>query len=414
MPSQETSKVTVEAQYVDTYGTDGKRLFRDTFSKNGKVVNLSRVSNSTPKFRQRQKQGTLPSNPFTFDKNEIEYGHGAWITRYPKSNGGLIYKSSVGNVNGLYGIGSNTGQVAIVTTALAASMDAAARNKLRLKLKDQKVNLAQAFAERAMTADLIATTASRIAKAYSNLRKGNFPGAAEALGVHAASRATRRYRKNFERSQSKAAAGGWLELQYGWMPLLNDVYGSAEFLANKQYPAIRGRVVAVEQVDLPLDTNSDQEQFIVTNHATTKYVVRYVVYASTSSVALQTTAQAGITNPALLAWELLPYSFVADWFLPIGNWISSWDATLGLDFEKGSKTIFEQRSAEVSIVGTKKPDVSGYTYDGTWSHSRSTRTLVTRTVLSSFPMPGLPSFKNPVSLTHAANAIALVRQVFRR
>lgn len=43
----------------------------------------------------------------------------------------------------------------------------------------------------------------------------------------------------------------------------------------------------------------------------------------------------GLLNPLSVAWELMPLSFVADWFLPIGSYLSGFDANLRFDVTSG-------------------------------------------------------------------------------
>lgn len=40
--------------------------------------------------------------------------------------------------------------------------------------------------------------------------------------------------------------------------------------------------------------------------------------------------QLGLTNPAEVAWEVVPFSFVIDWFIPVGNFLSSLDSLVGV------------------------------------------------------------------------------------
>ena len=47
------------------------------------------------------------------------------------------------------------------------------------------------------------------------------------------------------------------------------------------------------------------------------------------------------------------------------------------------------------------------------SYSRQV-VLLDRVKLNAFPTLSFPSFKNPLSLTHASNALALVMSVFKR
>jgi hypothetical protein len=113
----------------------------------------------------------------------------------------------------------------------ASSIDRKARDKLLENLKDQKVNLAQAFVEREETVKTVASTAKTIASVLTNLHKGNFSGAAKALGIKPPKRGQRKFLKEYANDTANAVGNGWLALQYGWKPLLNDVYGAAETLA---------------------------------------------------------------------------------------------------------------------------------------------------------------------------------------
>jgi len=48
----------------------------------------------------------------------------------------------------------------------------------------------------------------------------------------------------------------------------------------------------------------------------------------------------GLLDPLSLAWELLPLSFVVDWFTGVGNFLDSWTRPLGLAFLDGYKTLY--------------------------------------------------------------------------
>jgi hypothetical protein len=285
--------------------------------------------------------------------------------------------------------------------------------KLRNKVKDQKVNLVQAYAERAQTANLIAVTAARIAASVTSLRHGDFRRAADALGIKAPKRARKRFAKAYAKNQSKAISNGWLELQYGWSPLLGDVYGSCELLAQKITREVANKATAQHSVLMEdVVTSNVINDGRLTTERRCEYTVKYTVYFSSSSDALHTLAQVGITNPALIAWELMPWSFVVDWFTPIGNYLQSLDATLGLKFHKGCRTIF-MRQFNYGISRYDKStkvtrNIEGVA-EGTWR-----KTTCVRQILTDFPVASFPSFKNPLSFTHAANAIALLRLNFKR
>ena len=52
----------------------------------------------------------------------------------------------------------------------------------------------------------------------------------------------------------------------------------------------------------------------------------------------------GLANPALVAWELVPFSFVIDWVLPIGSWLTATGPLLGVNVEQVFTTYFSESS----------------------------------------------------------------------
>lgn len=285
--------------------------------------------------------------------------------------------------------------------------------KLLLKIKDQSVNLAQAFAERHQTTNLFATTARRLATAAFMLRKGNWAEASRHLGYDL-TRGQRRRLANtailHSNDQRALLAQSWLELQYGWRPLVDDVFGSVQAIAKAN---IEGGLVLSQSVSVRPDPRVYTRQNIFIRYPALYGVNEWidgvrtvsaktrtkVWYRSRSNTLASSLADVGITNPAVLVWELLPYSFVVDWFLPVGNWLNTFDATVGQEFIAGyTATEYQYRDTMTGRHGYRV--VSSQTY--------------TRTPLTGFPRPPIPSFKNPIGFEHVANATALLELAFMR
>lgn len=376
------------------------------------VHSVTRVSTRTPNFRKRDPKTSLPMNYFSFTRKDEVKMFSSYRQIQNDYGDGMSYS------------GVFTGSVGEPPTPDAnemARLQSLAKSRLFSKLKDGKINLAQAYAERKQTANLIASTATRIAGCMTSLRKGNLVQAADHLGIKASKRAARRYRYGFHRDQQKAVANQWLELQYGWKPLLQDVYGAAELLAQHAFREIQGRAVGSATARYKSSSTSEMlGQFPnssggrdkVTNWIETQMTCKYVCWYSVDNELQRTVAQVGISNPALLAWELLPWSFVVDWFIPIGNYLESLDATSGMKFNRGCFTTFFRGTSQTVRTGTGQ-FVSYVRALGTTTGSVSLIQCV-RTPLGSFPAASLPQFKNPLSFTHAANAIALLRSTFKR
>lgn len=259
--------------------------------------------------------------------------------------------------------------------------------RLRAKIKEQNVNLAQALAEYRQTADLFSSAAKDIYKAFRSLRSGR------------ALRDIASFVKQPRDRHERNIANRWLQYQYGVKPVISDLYGSAEQLAKVMkegkwlYANVGQKFSLAGEQDYPSDQPVEKQ--VGFSSWRTKHDVRLRARYRISSSAVKTLAEVGITNPLNLAWELIPYSFVVDWMFPVGNWLSSLDALVGT-------TNFSY----YSIVRTEARQ-EGTTYGGGWS---TTLSRYTRNKYNDLPIPRL-SYKPSDSLTKVLNGIALLRQL---
>lgn len=281
--------------------------------------------------------------------------------------------------------------------------------KALLKLKDEKVNLAVAFAERTETAELLVGTLSGLAKAARSLSRGDLKGVAKGLGLTGSPKAPK----------GQTFHEKWLELQYGWRPLYQDVYGAVSALhaADQAEPKRYSATVKGNITDKFHKfgggtyfnygyRNYTEEEGLEGAFVRLDYNLRNPFLASLS--------QLGITNPALVVWERVPFSFVVDWFVPVGNYLSAFDATLGWDFRAGSLTRLFRRKWRAGIVTaeTNNPDIRPL---GAWGEVNVNQLKMQRTIYGSSPLPRIPSLKNPFPHggMHIANAIALFASSLR-
>lgn len=267
------------------------------------------------------------------------------------------------------------------------------------QLKGKKVDLAVAYGERKQTARLVGDTATSIARAVRSLRHGEIRNAMRDLGISSKRREPR----------GSNWTNKWLELQYGWKPLLSDVYGAVDALSKR--PSMDWNVTARSTKKASRSNtvmwSNDQ---VGSGSAQQEVKVQVRIDAQPSNEAAISLASTGVTNPAVLAWELLPYSFVVDWFLPVGGYLDSLDAAIGYDNVWVCTSILTRTSWE----GKGQSGVfSGVKISGNWyEYKRSVK--LGRSVSTGYPIPSFPSFKDPRSLGHMANALALLTNVFRR
>jgi len=210
----------------------------------------------------------------------------------------------------------------------------------------------------------------------------------------------------------------WLELQYGWKPLMQDVYQAMKtvdfFQRNNQYRFSKSAKVASFR-DIPnkaFQTLPGYYYRPVGNlvRCTDRALVR-VDYALNTSSSLAPLASVGLANPIDMVWELLPFSFVVDWFLPLGSWFYTFDAAIGKTFIGGSFTqTCRIRPTEMVLPGGCPVSTLGLNPGSGFFRSFK----MDRAVYSTFPSPVPPAFKNPCSPSHFANALSLLATAFDR
>lgn len=274
-----------------------------------------------------------------------------------------------------------------------------ALGKIRDKVKNQKINLANIAVEAHKTIDMIGILASRLASVLIDFKNGHLLKAASSL-----------FPKN-----AKEMANEWLLLQYGIRPLITDINGAISELQSYGAKQKTKKYVATATFPIREEIDANDSWYGVkfseaTLKSTGKIVVKYRVTATITDQLMEDLNRLGVTNLASGAWEAIPFSFVVDWFLPIANWINRLDALQGWEVSSITKTTFSKVTH--SFVGY----VGGTTHDGwTWEDEvvnwEKNVVACEREILTSVPDMPFPHFKNPISSMHIANAIALFTQL---
>lgn len=274
-----------------------------------------------------------------------------------------------------------------------------ATTRAYLALKNQQANLSEAFAEREQTKRLFSDGARGIAEQVRAFRKAHPREWGQVV-------------RNGARNQLRGIPRRWLELQYGWKPLMSDIFGACDRLSDafsdtRAYHArAKGAARWVERFNVPFASSP----YFWTEHVERIHHVKVLLFYTLNNPALATFASLGLTNPLELGWELVRYSFVVDWFLPVGNWLSTLDADFGWRYETGVNSTFTRISVQSTPGHT--PSTSSSTYSNFTVGPKAKGIRFRRTVLGTPPGVGLPHFKNPLSGVHVANAMALLVQAF--
>lgn len=225
-------------------------------------------------------------------------------------------------------------------------------------------------------------------------------------------RKLKKRRKGSKRNKRQVLADSWLEYVFGVQPLVSDIEGGLEALRRFSESPQRFKPVRA--------TGRDQVDFspgpLVVASGVIEYTINRKHFANASvkiqgAVDLQTGGNSVVTQQLGLGldrfvpslWEIIPYSFLVDYFSNIGDIISSWAfGTKNLRWAyKGERveTVFEHTVSEYA----KNPALG----DGSFKlvralpcTSRGTHTVVTRypsidSLVPSFRLeiPGMASKK---------------------
>jgi hypothetical protein len=224
------------------------------------------------------------------------------------------------------------------STVFSGAERNAALNAMLGKVKGHGFNAAVNIAQAHQVADMVVSNLGTLGRAMMALKHGDFAAAARSLR-------TSRSRSSSTGSQFTTAAGEtftrvggrrvlevipksrlvpndvsgrWLELQYGWLPLLSDT-----FEACKAFEAL-GNGPQTNRFSTGRSKSVTQTVSGGAAYAQCKLAQKRVLrYTFEQSEELSFERQIGLTDPLSVAWEVIPYSFVVDWFVPIGTYLSN-------------------------------------------------------------------------------------------
>lgn len=302
------------------------------------------------------------------------------------------------------------GAIAPLTAGVAIKpMSANEKNRLTTtalgKLKSQKVNLAMTFASRRKTVNLLASTSRNLYLAFQAAKARNWAKAASHLGV-----------QNRVRPGTRSLGRGWLQLQFGWMQLASDIYGLYT-------EATRGEVPDMLTVRSSIREHSATQDWKEWSMMTSPYnpgKVGALIQTTSArelklswtfaldSAAIHSAARLGLTNPAHVAWDLLKASYILDWLVPVGKYLSALDADIGFTYLGGSITEFQRVEAKVVSSRAAIVPVAHYRKaTGTASFKGSAKNVRMVRTVQPKPTAGL-YIKNPFSSFTVATTAALL------
>jgi len=426
MPSSSSSRVrgasatfTLEESSTEGLSTVQTTNFNGTYPEEA----VSRSWNNTPGYRDLVKERRpIPPQAFYFDKKTNVSSSFMLTSKTPKIREnaweGLVHTTE-----------TYRGDIAAFGQLSAASIDQSnykhhvtiSDDEVFIKLRDglnggESWNSLVFGAEGASSARMISSNAVKLLDAVRFAKRGNIKGLRGIFGV-----APPGYRKPKPVGRTMDSASSlWLEYTYGWKPLVSDI-GTAVvaldgLISRRSNPQgnrrLRSTIRRESNVSEQVYFSGSPHTIIADRHQQKQEWRRGTLNWRISSHELYNAKSFGFTNPLEVAYELMFLSFVVDWVVPIGDYLSSLDNHLGVE-------IVGDWSVSTKIVNCWKysnlRDPAGLLsggFDGVGP--RSTTTFVCREIHSgSVPLPSLDFLKVRPQLgaSRLTSAIALTKQL---
>lgn len=207
--------------------------------------------------------------------------------------------------------------------------------------------------------DMITKRGLQLAKAAREVRQLRFASAARTLSIPDDVK-----RDVIGRASKKHLFSGmWLEYWLGWAPMIGDIYTSIDVL-QRPFPSDMIQVRASGTRNFATGDTSKTWYNQVPGYVTLKRnyhegVTRcdVTLYGKVEVVNsnLFLASQLGLTNPALTAWDLVPFSFVVNWFTPVSAFLAGMDLAPGIRIVDPGRTI---KFSQSSVAGDQ--DVEFY------------------------------------------------------
>ena len=261
------------------------------------------------------------------------------------------------------------------------------------------------MAEANSTGRMVGKAASRFANGLDNLMQGP-KGLARRFGRMATWR---------------DVPGEYLEYCYGWSPLGDDVANAFDRLGSMAdhglslHYLLRDRKRYTESISfIPPNLYQCGPAWSNINSIRVRGT-REISVGATYSYLLPPWFVENVPTVSTFStlYEQMPYSFVLDWFLPIGDWIGALEAAqFAPHFREGAETIFMRETFDSFELASNNHDY----YCDSWSvlSGRAELNTLIRVPVFSAPFVSKPALKPLPGATVAAQGLSLLTQVFKK
>lgn len=321
-------------------------------------------------------------------------------------------------------------------------------NGLLKKIKDQKMMILVSLGEARQTArlasDLLGAVTSTVLHLASGIANPGsiIPKFNKMLKANRGLRKKPRYKSRehyvnsfysglyraFERGKvdektllAKAADKGsdlWLSYRYGIIPLMSDIEALHDILYVHALDVISTGLLATryrKTYTTGMGFTGDYSGQTSVTDCDSEVLAEIKSYYKVNIAEATKIKRMGMSlrDVPAAVYELIPYSFVFDWFYDVGDYLNALSATYGLTHIKTYISITERVKGKTEFVGSIPSAIGGKKGGERGDVSYG---CFKRQVYSSFPVPQLPTFQMPFAGffdDRVFDSIALLNNLFR-
>jgi len=340
--------------------------------------------------------GTTPSAYFrqrTSSGNNGKYETVGGVSRAKWNNYSLFIReeTSVASTAGQY---ANMGVGINYATVFSANDQLRLLSKLSSKARSHDFNLAVNVAQGKQTVGMVVDLLKSMGLAALDARRGNFPSAIRRFNVSPGRKSKFKY---------KDISSRWLELQYGWLPAMGDSYEALlayQNLTQKRTTRFTASITVKGSWEASASPGIYKGPGFYTGS-------RFIRCELTESISAARTL--GLTDPLSVVWEVIPWSFCIDWFLPVGSYLENLNVIPKL-VGRFLQTDFIRGYEYAKPINDTPSNIFYYKLRGT---SKPVRVIRSVTSSLSVPSPRFISLADAMSTKRIYNALALAHQRFR-
>jgi len=341
-----------------------------------RFFSLEKLSTATPDYWSKVAQGLqLPENYHKLHRKEGN------TPLYERSDGSLVNETGARGfywptefaTSGVLQTGTGVTYPGVRCTPTAVLENEIAY-RLNEKARNTTFNMGVFLGEFPETLGFITGAVRAIAGSIRDVQKGKFRQSLERLS-------SARTVSNTERV-ADVATSSWLGWSYGVRPLLSDVQDAAVQAAKWMLREPRPLVVRTHQEDSGYGRGISPSGVRWENRCRFTRSVQAKMYFEVDRPLQDVGRILGLTNPVSILYNLTPYSFVLDWFVPVGRWIESVYPPQGLRL-KGGHTYTKVRGAAWQSTDINPPFAEWHTSAAYWE------TFKERKPLTNLPSPKL-------------------------